>query len=281
MGFYEDLSRYYEFIFPVREAQKSFLRSHFDRAGVKSVLDVACGTGAYTREIVRWGLRGVGIDLDPTMIERARELARGEGMAAEFAAADMRDLSAYRGRFDAVTCLGNSLPHLLSDADILRTLGEMARALGEKATATGERGLLIIQTVNYDRILKHRPPELPEIRDDRQGIVFRRFYEYASSPAQEGHELSTDGQDHPNPTIGEGTVAPGLITFRAVLRVPSEGGGVREYSNSVPLRPITKGELAEWLKAAGFTDLEFFGGFDRSPHTEASQATVVAARKTE
>ncbi|MCL5046273.1 MAG: hypothetical protein M1598_05715 [Actinobacteria bacterium] len=144
---------------------------------------------------------------------------------------------------------------------MIKRARELARALGEKTTATGEGGLLIIQTVNYDRILKHRPPELPEIRDDRQGIVFRRFYEYAL------------------PLAYEDASQPGLVTFRALLRVPDEGGGVREYSNSVPLRPITKSQLTEWLKAAGFKDPEFFGGFDRSPHTEASQATVVVARK--
>lgn len=272
MGFYEDLSRHYESVFPVREAQKCFLWSHFDRAGVRSVLDVACGTGAYTREIVRWGLRGAGTDLDESMIARARELASAEGVAAEFAVGDMRDLNAYRGRFDAVICLGNSLPHLLTADDILRALQEMA-------SATGERGLLIVQTVNYDRILKRRPSELPEIRDDQHGIIFRRFYEYSPPPARGGRDLSSASEGYALLSEREGAAGPGLITFRAVLQVPDERGGVREYTNNVPLRPILKSELTEWLGVVGFENPEFFGGFDSSPHSEESQATVAVARK--
>ena len=40
-----------------------------------SVLDAGCGTGRLARELARRGVAAVGIDVDPSMIETARQLA--------------------------------------------------------------------------------------------------------------------------------------------------------------------------------------------------------------
>ncbi len=76
-----------------------------------SVLDLACGPGYHARACAQRGLRAVGLDLRPEMIEFARAEARAEGLAIEWLAADMREfrlrqpVSVALGAFDSLDCL--------------------------------------------------------------------------------------------------------------------------------------------------------------------------------
>lgn len=77
------------------------------------VLDAGCGTGRLGGYLAGVGHRVVGVDLDPTLIEVAREdhpAARWEtGNLAEL---DLQDEGANRELFDLVVCAGNVLTFL-------------------------------------------------------------------------------------------------------------------------------------------------------------------------
>ena len=72
----------------------------------RSVLDVACGHGRYTREILRLGGSPVvGLDMSPELIRRARALEDHEPLGARYVCADLAtadELST--GAFDRVVC---------------------------------------------------------------------------------------------------------------------------------------------------------------------------------
>src|SRR5512136_150671 len=71
---FSDLTDIYEAMidWPKRLAhEEPFYRRLFDRLGVRSVIDVACGTGHHATMFHSWGLRVEASDLSPTMIERA------------------------------------------------------------------------------------------------------------------------------------------------------------------------------------------------------------------
>lgn len=244
MGFYEEISRVYERIFPAGETQVRFLLDALGESPSKRLLDVACGTGAYSRALARKGYTVTGIDLDPAMIDKARVKAREEGIPVAFETGDMRNLGAFRD-CGSIICLGNSLPHLLTPHEIQGTLGEMYKAL-----AIG--GVVVLQVVNYNRMLSKRLPSLPEIRDSEGSLVFKRFYDYRDD---------------------------GLIDFRTELSVGT-AGREQVYRNTVPLRPILVEELTDWLESAGFGQIRAWGGFDRSPHGIENAATVVEARSS-
>ena len=53
-------------------AEGPFYRRWFQQAGVKRVIDVACGTGHHAAMFHDWGLEVEGADLSPAMIQRAR-----------------------------------------------------------------------------------------------------------------------------------------------------------------------------------------------------------------
>src|SRR4051812_42162839 len=76
-----------------------------------SMLEIACGPGYHVRAFVRRGVRSIGLDLRPEMIDFARAQAKAEGIDAEWIAADMRGFSldapvdAIITMYDSIDCL--------------------------------------------------------------------------------------------------------------------------------------------------------------------------------
>lgn len=66
------------------------------------VLDVGCGPGSLVRRFAAMGLRAVGVDHDPAMIERARQLAPGPA-STEFHVGEVTRLPFPPASFDVVT----------------------------------------------------------------------------------------------------------------------------------------------------------------------------------
>ncbi|WP_035844348.1 class I SAM-dependent methyltransferase [Kitasatospora azatica] len=75
----------------------------------KSVLDLACGTGFYSREVKRRGATEVfGVDISGEMIAVAREIERRDPLGLSYEVGDVAELRPLDRRFDialAVQCL--------------------------------------------------------------------------------------------------------------------------------------------------------------------------------
>jgi glycine/sarcosine N-methyltransferase len=240
---YTNLACFFDGIFPAGEMQLRFIIDALQGIDGQAILDAACGSGGYTIALAREGYRVTGIDLDPGMIAYAREKSYELEIDVKFRVEDLRHISEEDGQFSAVICIGNSLPHLLLDEDIQQALAELRRVLKPGGT-------LILQTVNYDWILRDRPDSLPQICNNELGVTFTRHYTYRED---------------------------GLIDFRTCLTVGS-GENEQDYGGTIPLRPLTRNDLTQWLQKFGFHSLEFYSGFDRSPHTVQSFHTVVTAK---
>lgn len=90
-----------------REAAPGIL-SLFSRANIHAglVVDLACGSGLWVRELQRSGYEAVGVDASTAMIALARTIAPG----ARFTCASLHGWEL--PRCDAVTCLGEGLNYL-------------------------------------------------------------------------------------------------------------------------------------------------------------------------
>ncbi|MEU6594475.1 class I SAM-dependent methyltransferase [Streptomyces sp. NPDC046881] len=86
----------------------SFLGMVGDVSG-RSVLDLACGTGFYSREFKRRGATDVfGVDISVEMIAAAREIEQRDPLGARYEVGDVAQLPPFDRRFDiavAVQCL--------------------------------------------------------------------------------------------------------------------------------------------------------------------------------
>lgn len=121
-----------------------FYRRWFQRYGVQSVVDVACGTGQHAAMFHEWGLRVEGADLSPAMIARAQ--ARfGEAEDLRWVVRGFDERSQPEVPFDAAICVGNSLA-LAPDE---KTAAEAWRQL---LGSVRPGGLAIVQVLNWGRL---------------------------------------------------------------------------------------------------------------------------------
>jgi SAM-dependent methyltransferase len=84
--------------------------------GARTLLDVACGTGAHLEILRRW-YEVEGVDLSPEMLEVARKRLSDVPLQI----ADMRNLDLGR-KFDAVTCLFSAIGYLTEMSEMRSTI---------------------------------------------------------------------------------------------------------------------------------------------------------------
>jgi SAM-dependent methyltransferase len=129
------------------EGEGSFFIDLLRGRGKKTVLDVACGTGFHSVQLMEAGFDVVSVDGSAEMLAKAFENARKRDLILKTAHADWRWLNRdIAGKFDAIVCLGNSFTHLHDERDRRRALAEFYAALKHD-------GILIMDQRNYDAIL--------------------------------------------------------------------------------------------------------------------------------
>lgn len=213
------------------------------------VLDSACGTGMHAIALAQRGYTAAGADLSAPMIERARANATASATPVRFETAGFGELAGVfgRGTFDALLCLGNSLPHLLSDP-------ELAAALDDFAACLRPGGLLLIQNRNFDAVLTRRQRwmEPQAHRENQTEWLFMRFYDFDPD---------------------------GLITFNMITLRREGAGAWTQGVTLTRLRPLRQADLVAALGAAGFADLTCYGDMAGAPFDpETSGNLVIAAR---
>jgi SAM-dependent methyltransferase len=133
--FYDELAPFFHLVFPdwsasiARQAKEldSVIRESWGE-GVREVLDATCGIGTQALGLAGLGYTVSASDLAAEALERARREAASRGLNIDFRIADLRELHERHGReFDVVISCDNSVPHLLSDAEILTAFRQMRR----------------------------------------------------------------------------------------------------------------------------------------------------------
>jgi SAM-dependent methyltransferase len=219
---YDLLAHEYSDLFPLEPAKVAFLEKLIP-PGTGPILDLGCATGDLGRALAQKGYTVVGLDLNAAMVQiaRRREAARPSG--AEFRVQDLRRL-ANLGRFGAVLCLGNTLVHLKDN--------EVATFLRAVRDHLGEGGTLVIQVLNYDKILDEKTVAFASLETAR--IRFHRRYEFL----------------------------PEAVTF--VVEVEDKKTASRR-TETMTLHPLRRGRLEELLAEGGFAHVEVFSGFEGKP----------------
>jgi hypothetical protein len=147
------------------------------------------------------------------------------------------------GAFDAVTCLGNSLPRLGED-------GALDAALADMALMLRPRGVLVVQDRNYDRVLAERVRFMPITARGGPGdeTLFLRITDF----------------------LGADRLAFTILTLR------NAGGTWSCGAKTTPLRGIERATLERSLARAGFSSLEYFGSYARAAFNAPGTGDLVA-----
>ena len=215
-----------------------FIEQQLQTITARRVLDTACGTGMHAIALAQRGYVVVGADLSAGMVERARTNAATAGVKVRFEAAGFGGLKMrLGGDFDALFCLGNSLPHLLTPADLTAALADFAACLRPG-------GLVLIQNRNFDAVLAQhdQQPESNEgrwqepqyYREDDTEWLFLRFYDFEPD---------------------------GLLAFNiATLQHSSpEEETWTQRVTTTRLWPLRQAELTRTLSVAGFGAITCYG----------------------
>lgn len=214
----------------------------FERHGVRTVLDAACGTGAHLEALARRGYEVAGSDLSREMIDRARARLGGD---AELRAIGFEEVGAAFAPRDAVIVVGNSLPNA-GDLDAVR------RSLASLARAVRPGGLLVLHLLNYPRLVA------------RGGGL---------SPVR---RVAADGREHLFLKLFE------IHANRVVLDVIALTGEDGAWTSSLTrseLCPIPPGWLRAELGALGFGIVAETAGFATEPFSpETSGDLLVVAQ---
>lgn len=222
-----------------------WLLQQLDSAPGRRVLDAACGTGIHAIALAQRGFQAAGADLSAPMIDHARENASQAGVSVQFVAAGFGQLAAaFPAPFDALLCLGNSLPHVLSEDELLAALRDFAACLRPG-------GLLILQNRNFDMVMAglERWMEPQGHHEGDREWIFVRFYDY---------------------------LPDGLIQFNILtLHRANPSAGWAQRITTTRLRPLLQVPLTQALQAAGFGHITAFGSMEGSSFQPGSSGNLI------
>ena len=244
---FDDLTDVYEGMidWPKRLAnEEPFYRRLFDRVGVQSVVDVACGTGRHAAMFHSWGLRVEGADVSPNMIERAR--ARfGEPPGLRWAVRGFDEPMAAATPFDVAVCVGNSLALAPDERSVERAIRRMSAAVRRG-------GVVLIHLLNLWAL-----PDGPCVWQKCKRITL-----------SEGEAL-----------VIKGVHRSGRRGYVDLIVSPlPETEPVQ--TDSVPLLGLEAAELERMARQAGAVRVECFGGYADQPYDrERSTDLIVVAER--
>jgi len=239
---YAYLASVYDELFPVTPHTLQYL----SRCGLKNgntIVDIGCASGAHALSFAAAGFRVTGIDPSSAMIEAAGErVMNAKGKSEEttkpvFDVGGMLDLPRLfpSGMRDAITCLGNTLPHLKNPQEIEMFFRDAFHTLRPG-------GILILQLLNYEKLLAERPDTLPDI--ETPSWIFERSYDYGA----------------------------GFIIFRTRL---SDRAGQEVARSEVRLFPIMSSTIETLSKATGFSLEAKESGWNREPFSSKASTQAI------
>lgn len=234
MSFYQSFASYYDQIFPLNQTALSFISNLFQPG--ESILDIGAGTGNMAIALANKEMEVIASEPDETMAESIRSKTDSSDLHLSVQTKSMEQIVEFQSLFDGIICIGNTLPHLPDEERMEHFLNQCYQKLKQN-------GRLILQTVNYDKVLSTDDFSFPVIQKDE--FSFTRRYEKVN--------------DH--------------IYFTSILSVNGES-----TENTIPLYPITSKRLISLLTKAGFESIQIYGNFKGEDFKLDSPALVVVAK---
>jgi SAM-dependent methyltransferase len=200
--------------------------------------DICIRDRAYALHFYEERHRLTAIDLDEKMIEELKE----KNSTIDARVMDMLDINQLGKKFDLIYCIGNSIVHLDSLELIEEFFDTSYNQLKNGAS-------LLIQVVNYDRIIDKDIKSLPTIQNHEAKLTFIREYSFLEDEQK--------------------------IAFHTKLQISDA-----VYENTVNLLPIRSQELVKSLLKVGFKNVAMYGDFsDHTYNALESMACVIIAEK--
>ena len=242
-AFYDRLAPDYDDMTGFRKRfvhETPFFRLIVENHHIATALDAGCGTGFHSLLLAQLGVRVTAVDVSVEMLDRLERHGREMDLDIRRVRSDFQGIKEVApGPFDAVFCMGNTLPHLLGEADIRIALTNFSAILRPG-------GMLFLQILNYDRILATR--ERIQSAKESNGVTFVRFYDFDDSR--------------------------GLVLFN-ILRLEKKEDRLTTGLITVPLLPITSARMVGILEECRYQKIRTFGGIAMDPFEATSSKDLI------
>jgi glycine/sarcosine N-methyltransferase len=218
--------------------EKPIFRLLVERHRVRTAIDAGSGTGFHSILLAQLGVQVTAVDVSSEMLEQTASHARAANLPVTLVQSDFQHLADHiHTPVDALFCLGNSFAHLLTDDEVHAALRSFRRALKPG-------GMLMIQTLNYDRILadQTRIQSVKEVG----ASTFVRFYDFLSDS----------------------------IVFNLLI-LTRTSSGIQHQMSSVPLRPVRSSSLGAVLEMEGFATPTLYGSIAQEPYAPDKSRDLV------
>ncbi len=197
-SFYDKLAPYYHLLYTDWEGSITKQGEALDRllreSGVvkgEPVVDAACGIGTQTIGLLQYGHNVAASDISPGAIERLRREFLKRDLSATLRVDDIRTLSQTPTEsVSAVIACDNSIPHLLSDLEILQAFNSCYRCL-----CPG--GVAVFSVRAYASIARVTPDVRPYgfHRESGTGFLAVQVWEWDGDQYDLGLYLTTETAD--------------------------------------------------------------------------------------
>ena len=217
-------------------------RPHFQKIihmyNLKTALDAGCGTGFHSILLSQLGVKVTAVDISGRMLQQAiKNAARGKVYIDTVQSSFQEIGEVVQNKVDGTFCLGNGIAHVLSEDDLQNSFNEFRNILN-----TG--GILFLQLLNYDSILKKRE-RIQHIRRAGEKI-FIRFYDYSENS----------------------------LTFN-ILVLEKKGESYVHSLQSIQHFPWRFPQIELCLKQAGFNEVNAYGTMALDPLSKDSSRDLV------
>jgi SAM-dependent methyltransferase len=226
-------ARHYDLIYAGKPyaAEATFVDGLIARSRGR-LLDLACGTGRHAVELSRLGWAVTGVDYGADLLACARANARAAGVDVALHEQDMRELDLGGERFDAVTCLFDSIGYPQTDEGVVAALSGARAHLASDGALVAEFLHAPAMIAGFDP-LKVRTWPLPDggellrvsrTRLDLAGSVMRVAYDLLELGADGTYQRAAEEQANRYFTVSEmrGLLRAAGLTERAFVAAYSD-----------------------------------------------------------
>lgn len=242
--------KHYDAMHPKKD-DLQFYRDCIEEYG-NPTLELGCGTGRVTIPLAEQGVDITGLDLNESMLKRAREKASEKNLDIDLIHGDMRDFSVDR-TFNTILLPVNTL-------QVLTELEEYESLLSNVYQHLSEEGRFIFEIFN---------PDFDILKDSLDGTDEESEVVSYDDPYGRGEVCITEKRDY-DPTTH-------ILDMDWYYYIDDELEDVRDWQ----LRILFPKEIDALLKYNRFEVESKYGDFDRSEFSKDSKTQILICKKTD